>query len=134
MRYYSFQFEYQGLLFEIQTKIKEEAEMWVACLAFLAKQKLREQTNLQETNGSSYFHTLKNTMMLQNTATNSQPPEETKDKKKKSSRSKSSAGQVNQHKFSNLTAKAFISVLNEDPSMKTGMKDSNQHALSEKAL
>ena len=72
--------------------------------------------------------------MLQNTATNSQPPEETKDKKKKSSRSKSSAGQVNQHKFSNITAKAFISVLNEDPSMKTGMKDSTQHALSDKAL
>lgn len=108
--------------------------MWVACLAFLAKQKVREQTNQQEINGSSYFHTLKNTMMLQNTATNSQPPEETKDKKKKKSRSKSSTGSANQHKFSNITAKAFISVLNEDPTMKNGMKDSTQHALSEKAL
>ena len=107
--------------------------MWVACLAFLAKQKVREQTNQQEINGSSYFHTLKNTMMLQNTAT-SQPPEETKDKKKKKSRSKSSTGSANQHKFSNITAKAFISVLNEDPTMKNGMKDSTQHALSEKAL
>jgi hypothetical protein len=63
-------------------------------------------------------------MMLQNTAT-SQPPEEKKYKKREKSRSKSSAGSANKHKFSNITAKAFISVLNEDPTMKTGMKDTS---------
>lgn len=62
-------------------------------------------------------------MMLQNNGA-IQPLEEPKDKKKSKSRSKSQSGTVNQHKFSNITAKAFISVLNEDPTMKTGnMKD-----------
>lgn len=119
----------------MQTKIKQEAEMWFACLAFLTKQKVREQTNQEQSSGSSYFHTLKNTMMLQNNEANTQLNEEPKDKKLKKLRSKSQAGNVNQHKFSNITAKAFISVLNEDPTMKTGtMKEPTQQSLSEKAL
>ena len=70
-------------------------------------------------------------MMLQNIGSNTQPVEEPKDKKNKKKRSKSSVGTVNQHKFSNITAKAFISVLNEDPD---SMKNPTQNALSERAL
>jgi hypothetical protein len=40
--FYSFQFDYQDRTFEMQTKSKEEADLWVACLGFLAKQKIRE--------------------------------------------------------------------------------------------
>lgn len=32
-----FTFEYQGRYFEMMTKVKEEADLWVTCLAFLAK-------------------------------------------------------------------------------------------------
>ena len=32
----SFHFEYDGRWFEMMTKLKEEADLWVACLAFLS--------------------------------------------------------------------------------------------------
>ena len=44
------------------TKLKEEADFWVACQVFLQKMKTREQLSLEGASQISYFSTLRNTM------------------------------------------------------------------------
>jgi hypothetical protein len=59
-----FHFQYDGRWFEMLTKLKEEADLWVACLGFLSAHKRRELACLVsggEQPGASYFHTLVNT-------------------------------------------------------------------------
>ena len=66
--YFSFSFEHDGRVFDMMTKMKEEADLWVACLKLLSEVKKREQESLMGNGGTlgsdSYFHTLKNTIQL----------------------------------------------------------------------
>lgn len=88
------------------TKLKEEAELWVASLKTLAERKSREQETATTTRSTSYFHTLQNTLSI------NQPAEENRDsgelEKKKRDKSKGKS-----HKFINIDAKAYISVIQE---------------------
>lgn len=63
----SFQFMYDDRPFDMMTKLKEEAELWVTCLNFMADFKSREEQEqgLCITGSDTYFHTLKNTLTLQ---------------------------------------------------------------------
>jgi hypothetical protein len=86
----------------MMAKSKEEAFMWVTSLSLLAVPR-PGQSIMQAQGPSSYFSHLQNTMSL-----NQRPEDEVEEegpplKKKKRSKSKS-------HKFSNISARAFISV------------------------
>lgn len=90
----------------MSTKLKEETELWVACLKFLSDLKHREMETMTSSRSSSYFNTLTNTLSLgqYNEGRDSGDID-----KKKRSKSKSKG---KSHKFSNIDAKAFVSVIN----------------------
>jgi hypothetical protein len=116
------------------TKLKEEADFWVACLVFLQKMKTREQLSQEGASQISYFSMLRNTMQLQTerheliqeVASSSSMLSESANrggsrgrergktgaKEKQHARSKS-----NSHKFSNINARAFNSVFLESKIM-----------------
>lgn len=85
----------------MMAKSKEEAFMWVTSLGLLALPR-PGQNILQAQGPSSYFSLLQNTLSL-NQRTEGDEAEGPPLKKKKRSKSKS-------HKFSNISARAFISV------------------------
>lgn len=106
---YSFTFEYNGRTFEMFTKTKEEAEVWVACLKFLSEYKSKEMETSTSVRSASYFHTLINTNEI-NQETVSKDLQDANKKSKLKSKSKS---KTRAHKFKNLDAKAYTSVINE---------------------
>lgn len=88
------------------TKLKEETELWVASLKFLSERKSREQETATTTRSTSYFHTLQNTLSLQMQTEGNRDSGELDKKKRDKSKGKA-------HKFSNIDARAFISVIQE---------------------
>jgi hypothetical protein len=115
------------------TKLKEEADFWVACLVFLQKMKTREQLSLEGASQISYFNTLRNTMQLQTerheliqeVASSSMLTESAnrggsrgRDRGKSGTKEKQHArSKSNSHKFSNINARAFNSVFLESKIM-----------------
>ena len=95
------------------TRVKEESDLWVACLTFLSMQKAREDYSSSKSSSLSYFNNLQNTNSLSGqqdgsttTEGNLRDDDKQEGKKKKGKRSKSKS-----HKFSNINARAFISVI-----------------------
>jgi hypothetical protein len=87
----------------MHTKTREEVEIWVVCLKFLSEQKNKEQETATSTRSASYFYTLTNTMALNQEGSAKEGEAGENDKKKKNT--------GKSHKFSNIDARAFVSVI-----------------------
>lgn len=92
------------------TKTKEEAEVWVACLKFLSEYKSKEYETSTTVRSASYFHTLINTHEINQETLTKDLLEVSEKSKNTKSKSKS---KTRAHKFKNLDAKAYTSVINE---------------------
>ena len=53
--FFSFCFDYNERTFELWTKTKEEAQVWVDCLKFLSEHKSKEQETESSTLATTYF-------------------------------------------------------------------------------
>jgi hypothetical protein len=116
---HSFTFEYNERNFEFQTETKQEAEVWVNCLKMLSEHKSKEQETATSARSVSYFNNLSSNLVLMQDGGKDDnlegelPVNEKQKKKQDKVKSKAQA-----HKFSNVDARAFGSVLQESNAYK----------------
>jgi len=93
------------------TKTKEEAVIWVNCLQFLSDYKAKELETATSSRSFSYFHSLSNTMSIieGGNSGGSTVKEGAKPGRKGSGKGTGSSS----HKFANIDARAFQSVVGE---------------------
>mmetsp|Transcript_12752 Transcript_12752/g.12630 ORF Transcript_12752/g.12630 Transcript_12752/m.12630 type:complete len:138 (+) Transcript_12752:243-656(+) len=103
----NFVFDYNERTFEFQPDTGNEAELWVKSLKILKQIMFNEQETAASSRCNSYFQSLKGNLPTSHGDSFTQD-----DVAKKKEKVKSKA---QSHKFMNVNAKAFLSVLQESP-------------------